>query len=795
MRTVHGVRWAAIAAAIAVMAWAGLPAAQADESDGRIELTATLEPADLAPGQSGTLKIKATLFPKLHIYAEDGGGYKGMVWKPVEADGVTYHVDGVKPTPAPHELVDPTFGDKYMVYEKAFELVVKVDLAKSVKPGTAIGLAFDYSGCTDEQCYQRIEGHAAMTKLGGGGAETGGSAGNPFGVPFGDGAPGAPPVVGKPKKDGEDEIARFNENGATATLKVDEKGGKAIVTFIPDFGHNLYWPGNDPYIGISVEPVEAEGVRWGKVTIDGGGAKEIREVVSVEVEFERDASVERIEIKAGWQSCNDENCLLPSEATLVATWGDAAGGGTKEPSDPAPAEGPKAELILPVIEGDKLGVVAEEGEVQKLFDKLGWWFLGPIFLFGVLLAFTPCVLPIIPITVAVVTGGRTDLPKSRVASLLLTYITGLALAFGAVGIISAFTGASLSTAFQIPAVIWSIGGLFALLSVGMLGIVELQPPQWLMKVQGGAQQRGGSFVGAFLLGALAAVIASPCTGPFIVGMALFTAQTGDAVMGFLMFMSMGLGMGAVFFAFGSLNFAMRPGPWMVWVRYGFGMILFGGALFYVANNGLITPATLFIVGFAGALLAWLGVSMHLQRKEGESSGEANMRGAKVALMFVVATGLVAFFTRPPDIPDNLKWTKLEGTDDLVARVNQAVEEGRPTAVKVTATWCAKCIQYDKVILDDDDLRLGFSKIERLKIDLSRKEDNPVNNEIIESLGIPLNRQPFMVFIDRKGNIRRGADVTKWYEDKSAEALQERLDLVLKGPDEPATSRDVESASK
>src|SRR5439155_2706666 len=129
--------------------------------------------------------------------------------------------------------------------------------------------------------------------------------------------------------------------------------------------------------------------------------------------------------------------------------------------------------------------------------------------------------------------------------------------------------------------------------------------------------KGGNVVGAFLFGGMAALIASPCTGPVIAGMIVFTAQSGNAALGFLMFVVLGLGMGAVFFAAGSLNLVMRPGPWMVWVRYGFGVLLVATALYYLRSAERISTWGVLAIGFSAAALVALGIGRHLTSKEGE----------------------------------------------------------------------------------------------------------------------------------------------------------------------------------
>jgi thiol:disulfide interchange protein len=388
------------------------------------------------------------------------------------------------------------------------------------------------------------------------------------------------------------------------------------------------------------------------------------------------------------------------------------------------------------------------------------------FVTGILLAFTPCVLPIIPITVSIIGGGSGNVSRARLTGLLSSYVIGLALAFGTLGLVAAKAGASFSAAFQQPAAIWGIAGLFFVLSLGMYGIYELQPPAWLQKFQGSA--KGGSVVGSFLFGALAAVIASPCTGPVIAGMVVYAAQDGNLVMGFLRFVSLGLGMGAVFFAAGSLNLVMRPGPWMVWVRHGFGVVMTGAALYYAANNGLLSPTMTFVVGFAAAALIGAGIVLHLVKKQYVAVGAAASQGAKVAIAVSLATFVVAMLTRPAS--GDLTWTTVSSREQVLAEARKAKAEGQGLVFDVWATWCHNCKVYDHVIENDKDATAAFRGLRRLRLDVT--DDNL--DDLRDGLGIPRSQQPYMVFVDKDGIQRVDLEVKELMRPDPEKQLVQRV---------------------
>jgi thiol:disulfide interchange protein DsbD len=327
-------------------------------------------------------------------------------------------------------------------------------------------------------------------------------------------------------------------------------------------------------------------------------------------------------------------------------------------------------------------------------------------------------------------------------------------------------------AFRNPGVIWGFAGFFLLMAFGMMGVFELQPPAFLEKARGGAQRKSGTIIGSFLLGAVAAVIASPCTGPVIVSMLAVTTKAGDPFLGFALFFTLGLGLGAVLFAAGSMNLLLRPGPWMVWVRYVFGILLAGVALYYVANSGLVSSTALFVGGFAIALFSWWAIARHLVKREGEQPRVANVRGAIIAVLLILTTGAVGLLTRPGGAtPEG--WIKVRDVAHLREEVDRARREGKAVVVDVWAIWCTYCKAYDKVIENDPYLRDAFDRMVRLKIDV---EKDP-RLDLRAAVGLPSN-QPLMAFFDTQGRIRRAADVLQWYGAEAASELRKRVDLVL-----------------
>lgn len=803
-----------------VLCLAQVPSAGAGEKKKvkEVEWSATVEPADLAPGGEGWLVVRGRLTPPYHIYA---AGDEATTWRELPAEGVTYDLEHAEASDA-HPW-KPEWGgeeDVKTIWEGEFVLRVPLKLAPTVRPGTEVGLLFDYQACSDRGCLVPERNHKVSTWLPG--AE----------VP----APILSPAVAYEGGEVRLEVKEVARDGLSGLLQ---------VVFEPAFNHYFYLPpSKDGSIPIDARPVAAEGVTWGAFALPAGGGK-LHDALAIDLGFERSPAVGELAVEVRIQACDTlGRCLPPRSGRLTLTFDTrgaaptptGAGPEGPEPTEAgaAPEEGagaslagpaePRGELFFPVYHSADEGApeegaepagaapdapgapaggapagagpgpggapvpggLAAQGGSDDEAGLVGTWYresgllvLGLLFLVGVGLAFTPCVLPIIPITISVIGGGRA-VPKGRLTALLGTYVGGLTLTYGGLGVFAAFVGGSMSAAFREPLVIVAISGLFFFLALAMLGVFELQPPQWLARLQGGAQRRAGSYVGAFMFGCLAAVIASPCTGPFIAGMALVAAQQQDPVLGFSMFAALALGMGAVFFAAGSLNLLMRPGPWMVWVRYGFGVILFGAAIYYLANQQLIVPPVSYALAGLGALIGCLGIARHLRHREGAEPREAWRRGVAVGSVLALAGLGVAFLTRPIVVPEDLRWTKIRDKEHLLAAVEDAAREGRPVVVDVWATWCYYCKEYDKVMLGSEALKERLRRVVRLKLDVT----DDMFPDIRQGLGIPADAQPYLVFIDPKKRIHRGVDIQEWWGDQSEARLKQSLDRVL-GVADPA----------
>ena len=776
----------AVVAALATAAFAARaraedsPEANAAPAEDAPKVTwkARVEPGAVAPGGQGTLILEASLLKGVHVYATA----KMLKVAPKAASGVSY---GTPERSKPLNWTNPELpGDPPEdVYFDRIELKVPFTLASDAASPTPVGAAVTFSYCDEQECFPEVGVALGGEVPGPGGAAP--PSPTPGGMALDPPAPPPPPgpPVEPPKEVTKVAIAPIDAGGAVVEAWWTPGVVKAV--FKPHPHAHVYLRGAQDGMPVSLDGVSTD-LKWDAAEVPEGEQSE--EPVEASITYvvppgTEDRAGQEVRVRLAWATCDDSGQCNAPERRIVTFTKEGAKveipvAVPRAPSGPTGERIPAAGRIYPDDPEDDGGRIEEKNWIEEKWERWGFLVLGLLFATGIGLAFTPCVLPLIPITVSIVGGGRADMPKARLVVLLTSYVAGLSLTFGVGGLLAGLLGGSVSTAFESPYFLWGLAGVFVFLSLGMFGVYELQPPQWMTRLQGGA--KGGSVIGAFVLGSLAAFIASPCTGPVIVGMLVFTAKAGNAVIGFLMFLFLGLGMGAVLFAAGALNLLAKPGPWMVWVRYTFGVIMVAAALYYLASAERLVPPWLFAVGFALAVGVGVAVARHLVRGEGEEVPRAAKRGAILAVLLAAVTGLVAVMTRPPG--GELGWVVVKDREALVAEVDKARAEGKSVVVDVWATWCAYCKKYDSVIEEDAELKKGFSRLRMIRIDVTEASEKERTDSLREAVGIP-GGQPHMVFVTPKGFVRRSLTVKGWMGSDVVKELRERLQKLgaLKEP--------------
>lgn len=441
----------------------------------------------------------------------------------------------------------------------------------------------------------------------------------------------------------------------------------------------------------------------------------------------------------GWQGCADAGLCYPPQSAMLKAGNNAS----------------------PTLQAD------DQSLANGLLDhSLGWSLL--IFLgLGLLLAFTPCSLPMLPILAALVVGSKAG-PK-RSFALALAYVLSMALVYAGLGVLAALLGGNLQATLQQPWVIGGLGGLFVLLALPMFGLFELQLPTFLRDrlENAGRARRGGSVPGAAALGALSGLLIGPCMTAPLAGALLYIAQSGDAVRGGLVLFTMGLGMGAPLLLLVTVGarFLPRPGSWMDLLKGLFGFLFLGTALFVLMP---LLNETLW-VGLTGALLAAFAYSAWSKTRKSAvaawSAPGALVLGVWGSLMLVGAAGGSTEPLRPLSVFTATATTGALPAHEAFSTLNEpaalqreldAAKAGRQwVLIDYYADWCVACKIMDKEVFAKPDVLAALEGVRLLRPDVTRS--SPASRQLLERYQVP--GPPSLLWIGPDGEERRSRRIT------------------------------------
>jgi thiol:disulfide interchange protein DsbD len=337
---------------------------------------------------------------------------------------------------------------------------------------------------------------------------------------------------------------------------------------------------------------------------------------------------------------------------------------------------------------------------------------------GLLTGLSPCVYPMIPITLAIF-GVKAGTPRSRALALASAYVAGIAVMFGALGTICGLTGAKFGAYLGSPWVVWPLALFFAAMGLSMFGAFEVALPSGLQARLSRVGGRG--FGGAFLMGLVGGIIAAPCTGPPLLSLLVYVTTTRDATWGFITLAMYGVGVGVPLWLLAAFSAAMpRPGAWMDWIKSFFGILLFAAALYYLKN---VVPALAHFASpsprFAIAMVAMIVVGLALGAIHATFYGgitEKLRKGVGVALVTIGVFGSINYVLTPKgDI-------KLAWMTDEAAALADARATGRRVLVDFSADWCNPCKELEVSVFAKREVAEVMTKFTLLRVDASRQND-------------------------------------------------------------------------
>ena len=450
------------------------------------------------------------------------------------------------------------------------------------------------------------------------------------------------------------------------------------------------------------------------------------------------------QIKVGFQGCADAGLCYPPHTQVVDLGGTSAIAATNEAPDQALASG-----------------------LQQ--RALGWSLLV-FFGLGLLLAFTPCSLPMLPILAGLIVGSGAT-PK-RGFALATSYVVCMALVYAAMGVLAAMLGANLQALLQNPWLLGSFAAVFVLLALPMFGFFELQLPvavrDRLENVS--RNQRGGSLFGAGVLGGLSGLLVGPCMTAPLAGALLYIAQSGNALHGGLILFTMGIGIGVPLLLLVTVGnrFLPKPGAWMNLLKGVFGFLFLATALLMLRP---VLDESLWI-GLCGALLL---IAAYSAWKQSEGFGRvAHVFGASSlllgmwgSLLMIGAAGGSDDLVKPLQVYSASNsssaanpvghdaFTTIKDPAALQRELDAAQAQGQWVLLDYYADWCVSCKVMEKQVFGKAHVLEALSDVRLLRLDVTA--DNAASRELLGRYKVP--GPPSLLWIGADGEERRSQRIT------------------------------------
>jgi thiol:disulfide interchange protein DsbD len=437
--------------------------------------------------------------------------------------------------------------------------------------------------------------------------------------------------------------------------------------------------------------------------------------------------LEKIAIVVEYQGCSEQGlCYPPIEKTFQVSLQDhsktASSVTTSGKLDPEIM----AVAVHPVAE-------TEESTIAQLFKNGSFWLIVSFFFgAGLLLAFTPCVFPMIPILSGIIVGRGHHITKMHAFILSLAYVLGMAITYALAGVAAGFSGELISNALQTPWMLGSFAAVFVLLSLSMFGFYELQLPTALQSKLADTSNRlhGGHLSGVFIMGALSAIIMGPCVAAPLAGALLYISKTHDAILGGVALFALALGMGAPLLLIGTSAGVLLPkaGAWMDAVKRFFGVMLLALAIWIIQP---LLPMG--VQMFLWALLLILTAAyMHvLDALPQRANGWSKLRKGVGLLLLLVGISylvgalsgardilrpLATFNKEESSIAVPLQWQRIKNLAELEQRI--ATAQGKIVVLDFYADWCVSCKEMERYTFADPIVKKMLKPAVLLRVDVT-----------------------------------------------------------------------------
>jgi len=469
------------------------------------------------------------------------------------------------------------------------------------------------------------------------------------------------------------------------------------------------------------------------------------------------------------QACNDRYCLAPEiqDLSFTLTLGSAGQAGGVRHAAIFEAHG-LSNIADSGSESHRLAGERESGfwgmlknfNASDFVDRYGYILAYiAMYILGLGLTLTPCVYPIIPITIGYF-GSQSHGSWSRQFLVAAIYGTGIAISYATVGTVAAFSGSLMGAALQNIWILIALAALCVAMGLNAFGVYEIRMPGWLMGLAGGGARKG--ILGAAVMGLTMGIASAPCLAAFIISLLAFIGQKGDPILGFTMFLVLGLGLATPFIFLGAFSGMVsripKSGVWMVYAKKLMGTLLFAAALYFLNT---IIPFRYFS---PLVLIGLVAAGLYFGFFENSPAKSIVFRAVRL-LMAALFIGIAFWWGMPAgEGPAGPKINWQPYSQQLL----ESRDFGTPVVIDFYADWCIPCKELDKESFSDPRVIDVSRNFLMLKSNLTR-ENSPEVKDLISKFGI--KGVPTIVFIDSEGEERKDLRIVQFEE---AEEVLSRL---------------------
>ena len=524
---------------------------------------------------------------------------------------------------------------------------------------------------------------------------------------------------------------------------------------------------------LKVRLIEGPGVTLGAVELPPGetmhdeffgDVQVFHHEVEARVPVQGTTGAGEIKLQIAYQGCAEAGICYPPMKKLVDVALTAPGAGT------ASLDSVTLSKKRP---GVALNTTRQDDVVQVLQESSLAWVVLFFFGAGILLAFTACMYPMIPIISSIIVGQGKDITAARAFGLTLIYVEAVAVTYAVIGLISAQAGAGVQAFFQNPWILGFFALVFVALALSMFGFFHMQlPASWQSKLHSTSHKmKGGTLLGVVIMGVLSALIVGPCAGPVLIGALIYTSQSSDYLTGALAMFALGNGMGLPLLVLCTTEGKLLPraGGWMDSVKAVFGVILLGVAILMLERI-LPGPVTLALWAL---LLIIPAIYMRAMDPlpEGVSGWRRLWKGLGVAMIIYGIILIIGAATgaRDPFNPlrnlggtltttaggsynsQHLQFQRIKSTDDFSAALAESSARGKPVMLDFYADWCTYCLKMEDYTFSNPAVQKALTNVTLLQADVT--DNDATDLALLNYFG--LFAPPAILFFDATGEERRG----------------------------------------